>query len=95
MPVLSLQSWIGVANVPNELARQRRIRRNKANVRVDRATSEKMLPGENGKDHLLKGDGIPDGVVKLIKPAGANRPDPKPKSKDGNVEKIRRGWLRL
>ncbi|MBB5358635.1 hypothetical protein HDE76_001851 [Rhodanobacter sp. ANJX3] len=55
--------------------------------------SKKILPGENGKDHPPKGDGIPDGVVKPIKPAGANRPGTKPKSKDGNVEKVGRCGL--
>jgi len=55
--------------------------------------SKKILPGENGKDHPPKGDGLPDGVVKPIEPAGANRPDSKPKNKDGNVEKDVRGRL--
>jgi hypothetical protein len=51
-----------------------------------------IAENQNG-NHPPKGDGIPDGVEKPIKPAGASDPKPDPKSKDGNVDEDGRGRL--
>jgi hypothetical protein len=53
----------------------------------------KAIPKDQNGSHPPKGDGIPDGVEKPIKPAGATDPKPDPKSKDGNVEEDGRGRL--
>jgi hypothetical protein len=58
----------------------------------ERAMSKTSQEDQNGY-HPPKGDGIPDGVEKPIEPAGANRPDPKPKNKDGDVEEEAHGRL--